>query len=316
MDAENENPLSVPSLAAETEQGADDAAGLPARISRYSKARRKALRMQAYLEASGHVKEARELRDCANYLLFRHYYTVDVVRLRAASFCKRHLLCPLCAIRRGARMLAAYLARFEAVRLEHLELRPYLVTLTVRNGADLGERLQHLRAGLRRMFAARRAHLARPGRNSVVEFSRSAGGFHSIEVTNRGQGWHPHVHMVWLCRSEPQQEALSREWLAWTGDSFVVDVRPLRDPVAGFLEVCKYAVKFADLSLPDNWEAYQVMRGQRLIDSHGLMRGVQVPESLLDDPLGDDLPFVDLLYRYLAGGYSFVSTREVQHEVI
>ena len=96
----------------------------------------------------------------------------------------------------------------------------------------------------------------------------------------------------------------------------MVDVRPLRDPVAGFLEVCKYAVKFADLSLPDNWEAYQVMRGQRLIDSHGLMRGVQVPESLLDDPLGDDLPFVDLLYRYLAGGYSFVSTREVQHEVI
>jgi hypothetical protein len=43
------------------------------------------------------------LTTCGDYLLFRHYFTIDAVRLHAASFCMKHLLCPLCAIRRGAR---------------------------------------------------------------------------------------------------------------------------------------------------------------------------------------------------------------------
>jgi hypothetical protein len=48
-----------------------------------------------------------------------------------------------------------------------------------------------------------------------------------------------------------------------------------------------------------------VMGGQRLIDSHGLMRGVEIPDNLTDEPL-DDLPFVELLYRYIVGaGYAY-----------
>lgn len=74
------------------------------------------------------------------------------------------------------------------------------------------------------------------------------------------------------------------------------------------MEVCKYALKFSDLAPADNWHAYEVMGGQRLIDSHGLMRGVQIPDSLTDEPL-DDLPFIELLYRYIVGaGYAFVPT--------
>lgn len=260
--------------------------------------------MQSFAAKAGHVKEAKKLADCANYLLFRHYYTVDKVRLHAASFCKKHLLCPMCAIRRGAKMLKAYLQRYEAVIAEHPHLRPYLVTVTVKNGEDLAERLRHLRAALKRMTQARRDYLKRGG--FCPQFVKSQGGFHSIEVTNRGEGWHPHAHMIWLCGSEPDQKALSEEWHGWTGDSFIVDVRPLHDPVEGFLEVCKYALKFSDLKEADNWHAYEVMSGQRLIDSHGFMRGVEIPEDLLDEPL-DDLPYVDLLYRYLVGsGYSFI----------
>lgn len=306
MEAEKENPLSVVTLARDTEQGADGAAGLPAKLARYSEARRKALQMQSFAANAGHVKEAKKLADCANYLLFRHYYTVDKVRLHAASFCKKHLLCPMCAIRRGAKMLKAYLDKYQAVMVEHGHLRPYLVTLTVKNGPELAERLNHLRGAMRRMTQARRDHLKAPAKNRRVEFAASMGGFHSIEVTNKGQGWHPHVHMIWLCASEPNEEALSAEWLGWTGDSFIVDVRPLHDPVDGFLEVCKYALKFSDLDEADNWHAYKVMSGQRLIDSHGLMRGVEIPESLLDEPL-DDLPYLDILYRYVIGaGYSLV----------
>lgn len=302
MTAEKENPPRVDCLAAETQRGADGAAGLPARLARYSQARLRALQMQSFLSGAGHVKESAKLANCGDYLLFRHYYTVDKVRLHGAQFCKKHLLCPLCAIRRGSRMLTAYLERYEVVRRERPHLVPYLVTLTVVNGPDLRERLRHLRNGLKRMTTARRSWLA--GKGPAVEFGKSSAGFHSIEVTNRGKGWHPHAHMIWMCGSPPSASRLSAEWKQWTGDSFVVDVRPLHDPVEGFLEVCKYAVKFSDLELADNWHAYEVMRGARLIDCHGEFRGVEIPESLTDEPL-DGLPFFEYLYRYLAGaGYS------------
>jgi hypothetical protein len=85
------------------------------------------------------------------------------------------------------------------------------------------------------------------------------------------------------------------------GDSFVVDVRPITgDPVEGFLEVFKYAVKFSDQPPADTWHAYSVLKGKRLLGSAGCFRGVEVPDELNDELL-DDLPYVDLFYRFLRG---------------
>jgi hypothetical protein len=208
----------------------------------------------------------------------------------------------MCAIRRGAKMLKAYLAKYEQVSATFPSLRPYLVTLTIKNGNDLSERMLHLRAAMRKMAQQRRDSIK--GQASV-QYSKSLGGFHSIEVTNRGNGWHPHVHMIWLCEVPPCQVLLSREWEAITCDSFIVDVRPLHDPVEGFLEVCKYALKFSDLSLSNNYHAFEIMSGMRLIDAHGVLRGVQIPESLLDDIL-DNEPFLELFYRYIKGSYRMI----------
>lgn len=304
MDPGERKPASVEVLADDTEAGRGGGGeGLPKRVARLGAARARALEVLGYLDAEGHADEAFKLRHCADYLVFRHYWTVDTVRLHAACFCKKHLLCPVCAIRRGSKMLSAYLERYQVVAADRPALSSYLVTLTVKNGDDLAERFRHLRSAMRGMFRARRHWREGTGRHT--EFCRSEGGFHSIEVTNKGKGWHPHVHMVWLCSSPPDADALAADWLRITGDSHVVDVRPITDPVTGFLEVCKYAVKFSDLALPDLWHAYRALSRQRLIDSHGLFRGVVVPESLTDEPL-DDLPFIELLYRYLpAVGYSF-----------
>jgi hypothetical protein len=111
--------------------------------------------------------------------------------------------------------------------------------------------------------------------------------------------------MIVLAASEPSQGALSVEWESISGDSFIVDVRPITgDPSEGFMEVFKYAVKFSDLSLADNWHAAQLLKGKRLLGSFGLFRGVQVPESLLDEPL-DSLPYWDRFYRYVGDEYRF-----------
>lgn len=300
MIPEKENPLVTDGLAAEVKQGGG-ASGMPSKLARYSKARLRAIEMKEYCKVHGYVNEHVKLKSCANLLVFRHYHQVDEVRLHAAQFCKKHLLCPMCAIRRGAKMLRAYLAKYETVMADRPELVPYLVTLTVKNGEDLNERLNHLRASMRKMIESRRNAL----KGQVpCEFMKSFGGFHSIEVTNRGNGWHPHVHMIWLCEVPPVQALLSREWESLTVDSYVVDVRPLTDPVEGFIEVCKYAMKFSELSLSDNFHAYEVMTRQRLFDSHGCMRGVKVPEELTDECL-DDQAYFELFYRYVYKvGYS------------
>ena len=115
--------------------------------------------------------------------------------------------------------------------------------------------------------------------------------------------------MILLCASAPSQSALSAEWHKITGDSMIVDCRPITsgesgDYSEGFMEVFKYAVKFSDLSLEDNWHASQVLKGKRLLNSFGLFRGVEVPESLLDEPL-DSLPYWDRFYRFIGGEYRF-----------
>jgi hypothetical protein len=314
--AKKKTPVNVSDLAAGTFTGVDEAENFGERIARYGVAHARSQDMLEHLRGAPEapaIKAAASLATCGNYLHFREYYTVGKVRLHNATFCKQHLICPLCAIRRGAKALGAYLARWEVIQGERPDVRPYLVTLTVKNGEDLEERQAHLTRSLKRLMHHRRDFNAGTARAPWSELCKALGGVYTLELTNKGNGWHPHCHMIALCASEIDQAALSAEWEAITGDSFVVDVRPITgDPSEGFMEVFKYAVKFSDLSLADNWEAAQVLKGKRLLGSFGLFRGVQVPESLLDEPL-DSLPYWDRFYRFIGGEYRFTgeSPREV-----
>lgn len=274
--------------------------GLSGRISRYGLAKSRALDVVEYMRSQpGFESLAGKVEHCGEYLLFRHYYTVDEVRLHAATFCRKHLLCPLCAIRRGSTALRAYLPRYEALLAFNPALRPFLVTLTVKDGEDLADRFQHLHDAQRVLWSRRRK-----ARSADTAFAGLAAAVWSYEV-KRGQGsglWHPHLHMVAVAETAPDQAALSSQWHAITGDSFVVDVRPISDPVDGFLEVFKYALKFSDMTPQDTVEAFRVLAGRRLIGSAGAFRGVVVPDELTDEPL-EGLPFVDFMFRYFQGRY-------------
>lgn len=298
VDQERENPESVAA-----EIGVQGIEGLQNRVSRYGKAKKTALDVAEYIgQMPEHQAVAKRLQSCGDYLVFRHYFTVDVVKLHGASLCMKHLLCPLCAIRRGAKALKAYLDRWEVVQAENAALRPFLVTLTVKDGPDLAERFQHLYKSQRELWMRKNR-----GRGSVLD--GVTGAVWSYEV-KRGSGsgtWHPHLHMIALAETMPDQDQLSSEWHNITGDSYIVDVRPIsqEDPASGFVEVFKYAVKFSDQPPADTLHAWLTLRGKRLLGSAGCFRGVEVPESLLDDPEGlGELPFVTLFYRYLSGSYA------------
>ena len=285
------------------EIGVQGIEALPKRVQRYEKAKFGALDIAKYMrDKTGHQGMADKVQTCGDYLLFRHYFTVDTVRLHAAQFCKKHLLCPLCAIRRGAKALAAYLARWEVIQAEKTALRPFLITLTVKDGDDLGERFKHLHKSQRELWM--RKHR---GRGSSLD--GVAGAVWSYEI-KRGSGsgdWHPHLHMIALAEVQPDQVELAKDWHQITGDSFIVDVRPIsqEDPVSGFIEVFKYAVKFSDQEPADTVHAWQVLKGKRLLASAGCFRGVDVPDELTDDCSDlEGLPFMDMLYRQTREGYS------------
>lgn len=260
------------------------------------------------------------LADCGSYLVFRDYYTVGKIRLHSASFCRKHLLCPLCAVRRGAKALKAYTDRLAVILRANPKLKPYMVTVTTKNGEDLAERFEHYIRSMKRYTDKRREALKvrKDGfQRNPVELNKALGGVSSIEI-KRGSGsglWHVHSHAVWLCEEMPSRENLSEEWKAVTGDSHVVHVRPfsgsdLAGYLEGFMEVFKYAVKFSSMELADNFEAFKLLERRRLVNSFGLFRGVVVPEEMADEPL-DDLPYVEMFYQYLNGvGYSFVKHKK------
>jgi hypothetical protein len=294
---EKENPEQVELVGVQ-----DGIEALPKRVERYGKAKNGALDVAEYMAGlPKHQAMACLVRGCGEYLLFRHFFTIDIVRLHAASFCRKHLLCPLCAIRRGAKALGAYLTRYEAISLTAAHLRPFLVTLTVKDGPDLEERFKHLHKAQRELWKRKQR-----GRGSVLDLVE--GAVWSYEV-KRGQGsglWHPHLHMIALSAFMPDAQQLAREWREITGDSYIVDVRPINqdDLAGGFAEVFKYAVKFSDQPAADTVHAWETLAGKRLLGSAGCFRGVDIPDDLTDDPSDfANLPYVDLLYRYFNGHY-------------
>jgi hypothetical protein len=261
----------------------------------------RARQMAGYLVKANAQKLAQRVYRCGAHLHFREWCDhKSRVTLHRGYFCQVPLLCPLCAIRRGAKLLRRYVERAAFLLRSH---DAFLVTLTVKNGPDLFERFQHLRSGVRRL-----KDRGVKGYGSMADVRGFVGSF---EFTKSHHGWHPHCHMVWFVPKGAHVQGgagsqLSADWHAITGDSFIVDARPLHgELVDAFCEVLKYALKFSALDLADNLHAFHVLRGKRLMTSGGVMHGLELPEDarLEDDPL--DGPFIEIVYRW-AGSQGYV----------
>nr|CRY96508.1 hypothetical protein [uncultured prokaryote] len=275
--------------------------------------------MAGFLVTSGYRAVSDKLYQCGSYLRFRHYMAHSQTRLIESRSCDVSLLCPLCAIRRGARMLRRYAERCQFIAPAH---DFYLVTLTVKNGPDLEERYHHLLSSWKRVV--------KRAAKGYGAFADASGAFGAIEFTKGQDGWHPHLHMIWAMPKGAtpvrygRESQLGMDWLAATGDSFIVHAKRIEeaagegtrsregstaadaanDPlISALCETLKYAVKFSDLDLADNLHAWQVLKGKRLTRSYGCFFGLEVPDEPLDDQELDG-PYIDMLYRFMgARGY-------------
>lgn len=305
------------------------------RINRYGDRRKRALQFQRWLSDTQDLsqredlqKVSADLRQCASWLKFHHYYRIDDIRLAAAYTCKRHLVCPFCAARRGSKTVERYLDRLRVIARERPKLKLALLTMTVKNGPDLVERHAHLERSWKKLQERRRDWLKK-GRG-YTQLAKVSGALFSYELTNKGNGWHPHLHAIVLLDDWIDQPKLSQEWHKITGDSFVVDIRRIGkglndlldttgnivpQVVDAFTEVSKYALKFSDLSFSDNLHAFETLRGKRLQGAFGAFWGVKVPETLLDDLLASE-PYLELVYSFNGRSYDLESVTKAHPLII
>jgi hypothetical protein len=99
----------------------------------------------------------------------------------------------------------------------------------------------------------------------------------------------------------------------------IVDIRKVKkEKGLGYskaaAEVCKYALKFGDLSVENTWEAFKVLKGKRLSGAFGSLYGVKIPENLADDmPDDKDLPYLEMLYKFVFGKHSYYDLTMTRH---
>ena len=122
-----------------------------------------------------------------------------------------------------------YIQRIDQLMRENRKLKPILLTLTVKNGESLEERYEHLTRSFRTLLARYR-DFKKKGRG-FNQFCKIDGAFYTTEYTynDKTKEWHPHIHIFALISDWIDQEELSETWHEITNDSYIVDVRRVKN---------------------------------------------------------------------------------------
>lgn len=170
-----------------------------------------------------------------------------------------------------ARVVAANL-------LSKLPERPLrFITLTLRsNDLPLQDRLNKLYKDFAKLRGVLRRH------------RKTTGGIAFLEITrNEGTSqWHPHVHIIAAGDYIPQPWLRDR-WLEITGDSFIVDVRLIRDRREAAAYITKYATKTLSAKVWNDHtalcEAINALSGRRTFNVFGDWVGLNLSKPPSDD---------------------------------
>lgn len=208
-------------------------------------------RTAVILRTLGYEDRAARMEWCSSeWFAYRHLPTKRVKLM--GSRC-RDRLCNVCVRVRGGQV------RQRVEKLLEGRGRIRMVTLTVVNGPDLADRLDHLKRSflrLRRTFA---------WRDHVVGW----GSF--LEVTKGKGGWHPHLHVLYEGDYWPF-EALKQAWAMVTGEPSIVWITG-RGKIA---QAVKYVVKpdtFENLDIVEWGELTRCMYSRRCVAFGGTLRG-------------------------------------------
>lgn len=109
--------------------------------------------------------------------------------------------------------------------------------------------------------------------------------FFQLKLNARTDLWHPHIHCLVAGEFLPHKR-LKGLWHDITADSYIVDIRAVKDLENVSMEVARYATAPADLtkmSIDHALEVYYAMKGQRICGAWGSARGTTLKPKAQDD---------------------------------
>jgi hypothetical protein len=218
------------------------------------------------------VEDALRLKQCCS--AFR-VLTCGQHTLRSyPTFRCKKLFCPDCAAERANRLSRQTEAKI-AEAMQTNKGRLCLLTLTMKNAAALDGGLSNLKKAFTQF------------KRKKVFKERIKGYFGGFEYTfnPKTNDFHVHLHLIVLRGKFWNQSDIYDAWRDVTGDSFIVDIREIKDAHKGVKEVCKYVVKSNDLmKMPDGkfLEVVRMKKGTRMFISGGCFYNVKLDEDADD----------------------------------
>jgi diadenosine tetraphosphate (Ap4A) HIT family hydrolase len=145
-------------------------------------------------------------------------------------------LCPDCGRRRSRRLQNKYLPMMNGFMLHNKVTPVHLVLTQTHKKESRKQSAKRIRDAFTKLQRREFWKKHFKGGTWSLEFAKDKNGLH-----------HTHLHIVGFRRTFFAVELLRAEWLAVTGDSHVLHLKPILDLAAGLREVVKYVSKPLDI---------------------------------------------------------------------
>lgn len=162
------------------------------------------------------VNRGENMADCARFIEWAVCPDCGTLKIANAYLC-RDRLCPTCAWRLSLRRYSEMIQVFEATGIGLDERNVAMLTVTIKNVGidDLGDTIDKMLAAWSKLMKRRPVH------KNLLGWARS------LEITNIGNGYHPHIHALLVM--PPNHFITQEDWCQMWKESLEIDYTPIVD---------------------------------------------------------------------------------------
>lgn len=204
------------------------------------------------------------LHSCRTGAFF--YRNRDTGQVRVAAQSCHLRFCPLCSKSRVLTIKANVTRWLLTARY------PKLLTFTLKHSKiSLSDQINKLYDSFQQI------------RRLSIMKKKCTGGiwFFQIKKSKNDNLWHPHIHCLVAGAYIPQSE-LKQKWFHITGDSLIVDIRPVKSPETAARHVSRYAAKPSNLNnlhLDECLELATALESRRICGTWGICRKLKLTSA-------------------------------------
>ncbi len=219
-----------------------------------------------------HQTEKRlRLDGCRTGAFFYRQVTTGAVRVGAQSCHLR--FCPLCS---RTKILTV---KQNVTRWLEKAKYPKILTFTLKHSdQSLTDQLNKLYSSFQKI---RRLNIMKKNCTGGVWFFQ-------VKKSKSDNLWHPHIHCL-VAGKYMHQSELKQKWFHITGDSLIVDIRPIKDKAITARYVARYAASPCNLQPLDFDECIEVavaLESRRICGTWGICRKLKITSPPKPDTVG------------------------------